>query len=160
MNTLIALATLAMGCTLIPSGSMHNNVVIRDLPENVQAELIQQRPNTSQSTRPVHSMIGRSGPQNLAVGESIEIELAEKRSTGYSWRVASCDPEESASDFNKGEYEPGNSNGMMGVGGKRIFTFTPKKVGNVSCTLRKSMSLSNGTYKDVDQITYFFKITE
>ena len=74
---------------------------------------------------------GRPSKVTVATGDSIELALVENPSTGWTWKSQSTLDGILRSDGDRFVRDAAND-GMVGVGGKRVFDYTALKVGQVS----------------------------
>ena len=74
---------------------------------------------------------GRASAITVSNGGSVELELVEKPSTGWTWKQQSSLDGILRADGDRFIRDAARD-GMVGVGGKRIFTYTALKTGQVS----------------------------
>ncbi|MBQ9644122.1 MAG: protease inhibitor I42 family protein [Lachnospiraceae bacterium] len=85
--------------------------------------------------------------------QTVTVTLPSNPTTGYSWECTQTEP---LFDISSEYVENEKSEGMVGVGGKDIFTLTPAKAGETQVTFAYGQHWDGG--EQGDSITYTLKV--
>jgi inhibitor of cysteine peptidase len=89
---------------------------------------------------------------SVKVGESFDVELAENRTTGYSWAIQISD--EDVVSLTRDEYDPDQvPEGTVGSGGTRKLAFTGQAAGSATITLSYERSFEEDSATEVREYT-------
>lgn len=163
MKKIMTLAAIAMSFTLGLSADKHDNVVTRQLSDETQQEFQQELQQNREKVRAQKtSMVGQEGPRTLAIGQKTEIKLGSTPSTGYSWRLASCDPENALEQDKQASSYEKKSGGLFGAEGIQTITLTAKQAGKATCTFEsvRPWEKESSDSKNIKTKKYSFIISE